>query len=175
MDGKLSTEEILSSLKSVNPHMTLKEAESIVHFADKNKNGFLDKEEFVQLMLPQMKSEILLTENNMDELRRLFKEGDLDQSNYLNKQELQQVIAKLGVELTEVQMNDLMSEMDTDQNQSIDIDEFIAFLSIADQLKFRNPGSKVTLMNIRRARKLHPIDFFNCFKDLPAFFTPSFT
>jgi hypothetical protein len=82
---------------------------------------------------------------------------------------------KVGVELTEGQMMDLFSELDVDLNQAVDIEEFIAYLSIADQLKFKNPNSKVTLINIRRARKLHPIDFFNCFKNLPSFFTSSFT
>ena len=68
-----------------------------------------------------------------------------------------------------------MAEIDIDENQNIDIDEFIAFLSVADQLKFRHPTSRTTLINIRRARKLNPIDFFNCYKSLPQFFGPSFT
>lgn len=57
----------------------------------------------------------------------------------------------------------------------IDIDEFIAFLSIADQIKFHNPQTKTTVMKIKSSRKLQPIDFYNCFKNLPKFFLPSFT
>lgn len=63
-----------------------------------------------------------------------------------------------------------MKEIDLDNNQVIDIDEFIAFLSIADRLKFKNPFAKATVIKIKHARKLQPIDFYNCFKNLPQFF-----
>jgi hypothetical protein len=84
-------------------------------------------------------------------------------------------LRKISIELTDVQVEELMKELDLDQNQSVDIDEFIAFLSIADQLKFRNPANKTNIIKIRHARKLHAIDFYNCFKNLPQFFLPSFT
>jgi Ca2+-binding EF-hand superfamily protein len=48
-------------------------------------------------------------------------------------------LTKLQIELTDVQVDDLIRELDLDGNQYIDIDEFIAFLSIADQIKFKNP------------------------------------
>lgn len=60
-----------------------------------------------------------------------------------------------------------MKELDLDENQNIDIDEFMAFLCIADQLKFKNPQTKTNIIKIRHARKLHAIDFYNCFKNLP--------
>lgn len=68
-----------------------------------------------------------------------------------------------------------MSEIDLDGNQAIDIDEFIAFLSIADQIKFKNPLTKTTVVRIKHARKLQPLDFYNCFKNLPSSFQPSLT
>ena len=68
----------------------------------------------------------------MDELRRLFKECDADHSNYLSKSELRNALLKLNLDLTEVQLEELMKEMDVDANENLDIDEFIAFLSIAD-------------------------------------------
>lgn len=63
-----------------------------------------------------------------------------------------------------------MKEVDLDGNGVVDIDEFVAFLSIADQVKFRNPHSKVTVVRIRNGRKLQAVDFYNCFKNLPQFF-----
>ena len=68
-----------------------------------------------------------------------------------------------------------MQEIDVDMNGAIDIDEFIGFLSIADQFKFKNENSRSTLINIRRVKKLHPIDFYNAFKNLPAHYSQSFT
>jgi hypothetical protein len=79
------------------------------------------------------------------------------------------------VTLTDVQLEDLIKEVDLDGNQMIDIDEFIAFLSIADSIKIRNPQTKSTIVRIKQGRKLQPIDFYNCFKNLPQFFQPSVT
>ena len=47
-----------------------------------------------------------------------------------------------------------MKEIDLDNNGVIDIDEFIAFLSIADQIKFRNPHTKSIIVKIRHSRRL---------------------
>lgn len=88
---------------------------------------------------------------------------------------MRQTMLKLNIDLTEVQLEDLMRELDLDGNQAIDIDEFIAFLSIADQIKFKNPQNKAVVVKIKQSRKMHPMDFYNCFKNLPQFFLPSFT
>jgi Ca2+-binding EF-hand superfamily protein len=59
-------------------------------------------------MLPQMKLEFISYEKNLDDLRRLFKEFDLDQSNYLDKDELRAALMKLNIILSDVQLEDLM-------------------------------------------------------------------
>jgi hypothetical protein len=63
-----------------------------------------------------------------------------------------------------------MNEADLDGNGMIDLDEFIAFLSIADHVKVRNPQTKATIVRIKQGRKLQPIDFYNRFRNLPQFF-----
>ena len=99
---------------------------------DKNGDGKIGKEEFTGVMMGRMKEEMVEKEDNWDDLRRLFKEADLDHSNYLSKEEMRQALLKLNVELTDVQLDNLFRELDLDNNQSIDIDEFVAFLSISD-------------------------------------------
>lgn len=126
-------------------------------------------------MLPKIKEEMLLQFENLEDLRQLFKEGDKDHSNFLSKEELRACLLKLGADLSEEQLGELIGEMDEDENAQIDIDEFVAFLTVADQLKFKHEGSRRTLVNIRRARKLNAVDFFNCFKGLPQNYAPSCT
>lgn len=62
------------------------------------------------------------------------------------------MLLKLGIDLTELQMNEIMEELDVDNNQAVDIDEFVAYLSLAESIKFKNPNSKSVLVNIRKAR-----------------------
>ena len=69
---------------------------------DKNQNNFIDRQEFITLMLPKFKEEILNYEQNLDDLRRLFKESDADNNNYLTKDELKYALTKLNIELTDI-------------------------------------------------------------------------
>jgi hypothetical protein len=132
--------------------------------ADKDNNKEVDRGEFTAVMLPQMKLEIISNEKDFDDLRRLFKQFDSDQNNFLGKQEFREALSHLQINLSEVQLNDLIREIDLDNNGIIDIDEFIAFLSLAEQVKFKNPANKAILVKIRHARKLQPMDFFNCLR-----------
>lgn len=139
----------------------------MMRLADTDQNKTIDRSEFLNIMLPKFKEEVLKYEQNMEDLRRLFQESDLDHSNYLTKDELKLALLKLQLDLTDVQLDDILREIDLDGNDHIDIDEFIAFLSIADQIKFKNPQAKTSVIKLRHARKLHAMDFFNSFKNLP--------
>jgi len=162
--------ELSAALKANNTGITQAQIELMMKQTNVSNSGGISRKEFTEMLLPQMKSEMLSYQVNFEELRRLFKQFDVDQSNYLDKGELRQALLSLGVTLTDVQLEDLMKEVDLDGNEMIDIDEFIAFLSIADSIKIRNPQTKATIVRIKQGRKLQPIDFYNCFKNLPQFF-----
>jgi Ca2+-binding EF-hand superfamily protein len=49
-----------------------------------------------------LKAEVINKDQNLDDLRRLFKEFDLDQSNYLSKVEFREALVRLGVVLSDV-------------------------------------------------------------------------
>lgn len=59
---------------------------------------------------------MLSFEDNLEDIRRIFKEADIDHSGYLNKQELQDSLLKLGIDLDNNQIEDLMLELDADGN-----------------------------------------------------------
>lgn len=101
-DNLITLDELQFALRSINPSVNLREAQEIMKQADKNNNNSIDRNEFLNLMLPKFKEEMLSYEKNLDDLRRLFKEADIDQSNYLNKDELRNALLKMNVELTDV-------------------------------------------------------------------------
>jgi calmodulin len=174
-DGRISVTELHLAIKAQNPHASTAQINQIMKEADKDNNKEVDRGEFTAVMLPQMKLEVINNEKDFDDLRRLFKQFDSDQNNFLGKQEFKEALSHLQINLSEVQLNDLIREIDLDNNGIIDIDEFIAFLSLAEQVKFKNPANKAILVKIRHARKLQPMDFFNCFKNLPQTFQPAMT
>jgi len=166
---------VQEALRSVNHQISKGEAEEIVRLSDKNNDKFIQREEFQAMLLPKLKEQILMYEDNLEDLRKMFVQADKDSSGFLSKAELKGALMGIQVDLDDQQLSDLFYEMDSDPNSGIDIDEFVAYLSIADRLKFRNPKSKTTLINIKRARSLNPIEFYQCFKRLPSSFSLSFT
>ena len=89
-------------MKASNPSITLTEIKNIMKQADTDQSESIDRKEFMDVMLPQMKLEMMHYERNLDDLRRMFKEFDSDQSNYLSKNELRNALIKLGFTLTDV-------------------------------------------------------------------------
>jgi len=58
--------------------ITLAEISSIMKQADTDKSQSIDRSEFMSVMLPQLKLEMMSYEKNLDDLRRMFKEFDSD-------------------------------------------------------------------------------------------------
>lgn len=84
-DNTITQQELEAALKSQNPHVTLNETLTIMKLADRDMNKQIDRKEFTEIMLPMLKAEVINRDQNLDDLRRLFKEFDLDGSNYLTK------------------------------------------------------------------------------------------
>lgn len=94
-------------------------------------------------------------------------EADIDHSGTLSIDELYSVILKMGAEVTMDELVEMMNEIDVDRNGNLDIDEFVALMNMGDEIQFRSNVSKNTLLNIKRVRKLNPMDFFKQFKNMP--------
>lgn len=71
-------------------------------------------------------------------------------------------------------MGDLMAEMDSDKNGKVDIDEFVEYMSVCEYVVPKNSNAAKNVLKIKRSRMLQPIDFIQCFRNLPSNFMPSF-
>ena len=128
----------------------------------------------------------------MEDLRRLFKEqiaegvaaypGDnqidlLNKNQFVTKDGLRSLIIKAGhKEVTDAEIDAIFIEMDSDKNGTIDIDEFIAFIQVADRIKAKNLQARDAVFNIRKARlKLNSLDLLEMFLAMPLSFLPSFS
>jgi Ca2+-binding EF-hand superfamily protein len=65
-------------------------------------------------------------------LRALFLEADVDFSGFLSVMELYNIFKKLGADVSENDIIELMTEIDVDRNGELDIDEFISLMTVGD-------------------------------------------
>jgi len=78
--------------------------------------------------------------------------------------------------VTDAEIDAIFGEMDSDKSGTIDIDEFIAFMQVADRVRTKDPQARDAVFNIRKARlKLNSLDLLEMFMRMPFSFLPSFS
>ena len=83
-----------------------------------------------------------LSEDQLAELKESFKLFDKDSDNMINIEDLKIVMRSLGYHLSEAELKDMLSEVDSDGTETIDFVEFIAFL--ARKCKEENKEEEMT-------------------------------
>ena len=174
-DGMLSANEIQYAMKSLGRDVTLDEAKVMLAQVDLNGDGLLNQQEFCEFMVAKMKEELLSLDDNVEELRAKFLDADVDHSGVLSVDEIYGVLLSMGADLKIEELIELMNEIDVDRNGSLDIDEFVALLTICgNEVHFQSDAARKTLTGLKKSRKLNPMDFLKCFKNMPTSFVPSF-
>jgi len=192
--GALTPDEFVQMVRPSDDTgaITLERAYEIVRHLDTDGDGRISKAEFVQYLVPKQKRRILDFEDQMEDLRRLFKEqlaegvawdpSDtqpllLSKNQFIARDGLKSLIVKAGhKEVTEAEIEAIFVEMDTNKSGSIDIDEFIAFIQVAHKVRTKDSMSRDAVFNIRKARlKLNSLDLLDMFLRLPMSFLPSFS
>lgn len=81
------------------------------------------------------------SKEDIEELRNLFAYLDKDNSGYISKENLEQVIRSLKRNVSEIEIHDLIQEVDTNENGQIELSEFISFME--HEYKRRNINDEV--------------------------------
>ncbi|CAE8665547.1 unnamed protein product [Polarella glacialis] len=132
-NGTLSKQEIGLLLRRLLMTISQKAIDELIEQADLNRDGKVSYEEFVDWIAADFRSEaanqmrsVLGTPGGI--LRASFRAWDRNGSGSISKVEMQKVLQAACPTLPEKDFNILSGLMDTDDNGSIDYDEFVAFL-----------------------------------------------
>ncbi|KAG8694430.1 EF-hand calcium-binding domain-containing protein 3 [Ceratobasidium sp. 394] len=90
-DGRITASELASLLRALDKRPSDAEVQRMLDGADTNHDGVLDFAEFAALMGAR-----LTIAQAESELRKVFKEFDLDGSGMIERAEMKAVLAKLG-------------------------------------------------------------------------------
>jgi Ca2+-binding EF-hand superfamily protein len=81
-DGTISIEEMHTALKACNPAITTEQTKEIVAAADMNKNGKIEIDEFISMMLPKIKEMLSSSSDSMCDLLCEFRSVDKENKGY---------------------------------------------------------------------------------------------
>lgn len=128
-DGAITELELGSLLRSLGLKPNGSQLEALVQRADTNANGYIDFDEFVALIGPEMVATAV--PYNQGELLAVFRTFDRDGNGFITAAELAHSMAKLGHALSVKELSDMIREADTDGDGRISFTEFAAAMSSA--------------------------------------------
>lgn len=118
-DGTITAKELGVVMRSLGQNPTEAELQDMVNEVDKDGNGTIDFEEFLDMM-----SRNSMDENAEEEMRQAFLVFDKDGSGQISMSELKQVMRSLGEYLTDQEVEEMIREADGDGDGEIDFQEF---------------------------------------------------
>ncbi|KAL2234941.1 UNVERIFIED_CONTAM: putative calcium-binding protein CML16 [Sesamum indicum] len=125
-DGSLTQLELAALLRSLGLRPTGDQVHILLAKMDANGNGFIEFEELVEAILPDITEQVLI---NQEQLMKVFRSFDRDGNGYITAAELAGQMAKMGQPLTYHELTEMMQEADTNGDGVISFNEFATVLA----------------------------------------------
>ncbi|XP_052137267.1 putative calmodulin-like protein 6 [Oryza glaberrima] len=121
-DGCISREELATVLTRLGMAPSQEDLQDMIVAVDEDGNGTIEFDEFIAIMKKK------LYENGKgdeeEELRKAFRIFDKDDNGFISRNELSMVMASLGEEMTEDEIDDMMKAADSNNDGQVDYEEF---------------------------------------------------
>lgn len=117
-NGTVTVQELQEGLKEKGYSMAHEKVEELVNSIDVNGDNELDYTEFIAATMQ------LNRVNVEDNLMKLFRTFDKDDSGYIDKDELVDAINEIGMS-QELDVNELLSSVDQNDDGQIDFEEYV--------------------------------------------------
>merc|ERR1711959_51594 len=118
--GKIPTSEMATVLRACGQIPTEAEMTILIQKVDKDGNGFIDFDEFCDLMSKTNKDPAEME----DLIMPAFKTFDADNSGYIDKDELLNTLTTMGDKVDEKMVTAMIEEADVDGDGKLDYKEF---------------------------------------------------
>ncbi|MED6149134.1 putative calcium-binding protein cml16 [Stylosanthes scabra] len=125
-DGSLTHLELAALLRSLGIKPTGDQLHDLLTNMDNNGNGYIEFDELVHALLPDMNEHVLI---NQEQLIELFQSFDRDGNGYITIAELASTMAKMGHPLTYPELSAMMAEADSNGDGVISFDEFAGIMA----------------------------------------------
>ncbi|CAL5999016.1 EF_hand domain-containing protein [Hexamita inflata] len=120
--GELDLDELKKAFELLEMHLSKEEIKSIVEIVDVDGDGQMNCKEFIHFVY------ICKNADPKDVKTILFLAADLDCSGTIDKEELIIIFKKLGAEVSQVQIDELLSVIADNKDGTMSYEMFIALM-----------------------------------------------
>ncbi|TKY58521.1 calcium-binding protein CML16 [Spatholobus suberectus] len=125
-DGSLTHLELAALLRSLGIKPTGDEIYALLSNMDENGNGYIEFDELVHAIMPDINENVLI---NQEQLLEVFRSFDRDGNGYITASELAGSMAKMGHPLTYRELASMMAEADSNGDGVISFNEFATLMA----------------------------------------------
>lgn len=135
-DGDITADELKCVLKSLGQKVKTKYCKNMIKQYDKNRTKRMEFKEFLDMMANVFQYHLSHPDNQNEagactkdpevnkKLEELFESLDVDESGYIDAEEIVKLTEKLGEKMTIDEVNDLIQQVDRDGDGRVNKDEF---------------------------------------------------
>ncbi|GAB1610829.1 neo-calmodulin-like [Argonauta hians] len=123
-DEKISADELGCVLRTLGFEYCQAEVDDMIKNADTNENGFVEYDEFLTMMQRFSQHNVVSSHTVDEKTREAFRVFDIDGNGYIDKRELQQVMKRLGENISDEDVKEMFREADLNNDGKIDFNEF---------------------------------------------------
>ena len=189
-NNTITFDNFLKCLKSVNHKATKKMATDILAEQTKKNPSNVDRDTFNEILYNYIKKSLFIQKEEKDFLMNLFREADIDKNGFLSRSQVKYLMRnKINCNLTDIELDEILNKVDTEQVDEVDIRDFVSLLDNINSTpnNFSNTINTMSNeedieavpimnlnLNLNMHRKIRPKDFISLYDGLPLSFIPSF-
>lgn len=125
-DGSLTHLELAALLRALGIKPTGDELHGLLSNMDNNGKGYIEFDELVAAIMPDMNEDVLI---NQEQLLEVFRSFDRDGNGYITAAELAGSMAKMGHPLTYKELASMMAQADSNGDGVISFNEFATIMA----------------------------------------------
>ena len=119
--GEIDTDELKQGLSNLGIDAKNQTLQNMINDIDKNQSGTIDFDEFIDMMTAKMSDK-----DTREDLKKVFDLflGDDEKADKIELKHLKRVAKELNENMSEDELNEMITRADTDRDGKVSFDEF---------------------------------------------------